>query len=166
MNCKQDIVIRAAEFPKDTDLVRTLFGEYAEGLGFDLAFQGFREELTGLPGKYASPAGRVLLAWLDGQAEGCVAIRPIDAGVCEMKRLYVRPAARGHRLGQRLVESICAQARASGYRRICLDTLPQMSAAAAIYRRFGFEPIEAYVFNPIPGARFLALDLADGSDCA
>ena len=151
--------IRPALLPRDLDVVRGLFREYAASLGVDLGFQDFDAELAGLPGKYAPPAGRLLLAWHDGQPLGCVALRPLDADGCEMKRLYVRPQARGEGLGRQLAERICREARAAGYARICLDTLPAMAAAQSLYRDLGFVAVEPYVFNPIPGARFLALDL-------
>lgn len=151
--------IRPALLSRDLDVVRGLFREYAASLGVDLGFQEFDAELAGLPGKYAPPAGRLLLAWNAAQALGCVALRPLDAGGCEMKRLYVRPQARGEGLGRQLAERICREARAAGYARICLDTLPAMAAAQSLYRGLGFVAVEPYVFNPIPGARFLALDL-------
>ncbi len=151
--------IRAAELPRDLEVVRALFGEYVDSLGIDLAFQGFEGELAELPGKYQPPAGRLLLAWNGARAVGCIALRPLDAERCEMKRLYVRPEARGQRLGRRLVERICAEARKAGYERICLDTLPMMVSAQSLYESLGFVSIEPYVFNPIPGTKFLALDL-------
>jgi ribosomal protein S18 acetylase RimI-like enzyme len=153
--------IRPAELPRDLEVVRALFREYADGLGVDLAFQGFDGELADLPGKYQPPAGRLLLAWTGDRAAGCIALRPLhgDGHACEMKRLYVRPDARGERLGRRLVERICREAREAGYARICLDTLPSMAAAQSLYESLGFAPIEPYVFNPVPGTKFLALDL-------
>jgi ribosomal protein S18 acetylase RimI-like enzyme len=153
--------IRPAELPRDLEVVRGLFREYADGLGVDLAFQGFDGELADLPGKYQPPAGRLLLAWTGDRAAGCIALRPLPGvrDACEMKRLYVRPDARGERLGRRLVERICREAREAGYARICLDTLPSMAAAQSLYESLGFVPIEPYVFNPVPGTKFLALDL-------
>jgi GNAT superfamily N-acetyltransferase len=151
--------IRPAELPRDLEVVRALFGEYASGLGIDLTFQDFEGELSELPGKYQPPAGRLLLAWNGARAVGSIALRPLDARTCEMKRLYVRPEARGEQLGRRLVERICREARDAGYARICLDTLPMMVSAQSLYESLGFVPTEPYVFNPIPGTKFLALDL-------
>ena len=151
--------IRPALIPGDLEVVRRLFREYADGLGIDLCFQDFEAELTSLPGKYAQPAGRLLLAWDGDTATGCVALRPLEDGASEMKRLYVSPQARGAQLGRRLAERICNEARAAGYLRICLDTLPSMTAAVALYTSLGFRPTAPYVFNPVPGAMFLALEL-------
>ena len=151
--------IRPAELPEDLAAARRLFREYADSVGVDLCFQGFEEELATLPGKYAPPRGRLMLAWSGTEPVGCVALRPLDGDACEMKRLYVRPSARRQRLGRRLAERICSEARAAGYRRVCLDSLPTMSAAIRLYCALGFTPIEPYVFNPIEGAIFLGLDL-------
>jgi GNAT superfamily N-acetyltransferase len=153
------IDIRQAELPRDLDEVRRLFREYAESLGVDLGFQDFESKFAALPGKYRPPRGRLLLAWSGIEAVGCVALRPLEAKVCEMKRLYVRPEARGEQLGRRLAERICQEARAAGYSRICLDTLPSMAATIKLYMAMGFEPIEPYIFNPVPGTIFLALEL-------
>lgn len=152
------IEIRPANFPDELLVVQSLFREYADSLGVDLGFQGFDAELSGLLGKYEPPEGRLLIATGPGAA-GCIAMRRIDEQSCEMKRLYVRPQARGENLGRRLVERICEEARSAGYSRICLDTLPSMAAAQALYRSFGFVPVEPYVFNPIAGTTFMALDL-------
>ena len=153
------IAIDEAEFPRDLTAVRALFREYAAGVGVDLCFQGFDEEVATLPGRYAPPAGRLLVARRGAEAVGCVGLRALDQGACEMKRLYVRSDVRGQNLGRRLVERICDHARALRYTRLCLDTLPSMSAARILYRTLGFKPIEPYVFNPIAGAEYLALDL-------
>ena len=138
---------------------RTLFEEYAASLGVDLEFQGFRAELAALPGAYAPPGGRLLLARVDGQAAGCVEVRPIDPGTCEMKQLYVRPAHRGTGLGRQLAEAAVREAAAAGYRAIRLDTLEAMTAARALYRALGFREIEPYRHNPVPGTEYLELSL-------
>jgi ribosomal protein S18 acetylase RimI-like enzyme len=139
--------------------VRCLFEEYATSLGIDLCFQGFEEELADLPGGYAPPQGRLLLALQNGHTTGCVALRPLEPGVCEMKRLYVRPAYRTHGIGRVLVDRIVQEARQAGYRYMRLDTLPSMAAALGLYRRLGFREIAPYYENPIEGAVFLELQL-------
>ena len=151
--------IRHAGFPRDVAEVRGLFREYADALGVDLCFQDFESELATLPGRYAAPSGRLLLAWQDLETVGCVALRAVNGTSCEMKRLYVRPHVRGSKVGRRLAERICDEARAAGYTRICLDTLPSMTAAQALYESLGFKSIEPDVFNPVAGTRYLALDL-------
>ena len=149
----------AAQFPRDLEIVRTLFREYATSLGFDLCFQGFDDELATLPGKYAVPTGGLFLARRLDAAAGCVAFRPLKDGDCEMKRLYVRPAARGEKLGSRLAAHVCEAARAAGYRRICLDTIDSMREAITLYESLGFHEIAPYVFNPIAGAKYFAREL-------
>jgi ribosomal protein S18 acetylase RimI-like enzyme len=154
------MLVRAASCPDELPLVRGLFQEYAAGLGVDLCFQHFAEELAGLPGVYAPPAGWLLLAEDDGRVAGCVALRPIAGGAGEMKRLYVRPAFRGRGVGRALVGRLLDEARAAGYRRVCLDTLPTMGEAVRLYEALGFRDTEPYCFNPVAGVRYLALDLA------
>ena len=142
-------MIRAAQ-PGDADAVRGLIREYADGLGIDLSFQDLETELADPLEFYEL----VLLA--DG---GCVALRRLDEQTCEMKRLYVRPDARGTGLGRRLAEAAVAEARARGYRRLLLDTLPSMAEARALYESLGFRETEPYRFNPVPGTSFLELIL-------
>ena len=140
---------------------RLLFEEYATSLGFDLGFQDFEAELAELPGDYAPPRGRLLLALHDDQVAGCVALREIEAGVCEMKRLYVRPGFQGLGIGKALAEAVIEEARGIGYASMRLDTVPSMERARGLYRALGFREIPPYRFNPIPGTAFLELRLAD-----
>ena len=150
-----------AEFPQDLDCVQALFRDYAASLDISLAFQDFDSELLGLPGDYVPPAGRLLLAWQASEAVGCVALRPLEGEMCEMKRLYVSPRARAGGLGRLLAGRICSEARSAGYRRMRLDTLPSMSAARRVYASLGFRPIPPYCYNPVPDAVFLELDLSE-----
>lgn len=152
--------IAPAASAADVEAVRALFREYAAWLGVDLCFQNFAAELASLPGGYAPPDGCLLLARADGAAAGCAALRRFDARSAEMKRLYVRDAFRGAGLGARLAQEVLAAARRAGYARVLLDTLPQMAAAQHLYRALGFRAIPPYYENPIPGAMYLALDLA------
>ena len=146
------------------EVTRQLFQEYAQSLGFSLCFQNFDQEIASLPGDYAPPSGRLLLAEVDGEAAGCVALHALAApdqeNLCEMKRLYLRPAFRGLGLGRRLAEQAIAEARAIGYRRMRLDTIPSVMAdAVALYRRLGFREIPPYRLNPIEGALYMELEL-------
>lgn len=144
----------------DIPAIRALFLEYAESLGFSLCFQSFDQELAELPGDYAPPSGRLLVADVDGQPAGCVALHRVEDGICEMKRLYVRPASRAHGIGRMLAEAIIAEARAMGYSRMRLDTVVGvMDAAIAMYRALGFREIGPYRENPVPGAIYMELEL-------
>jgi ribosomal protein S18 acetylase RimI-like enzyme len=154
------ITIVEATTPRQIEQVRALFLEYAQSLGFSLCFQSFDQELAGLPGEYAPPEGRLLLAVCGGRAVGCVALHKIGDGVCEMKRLYLRPETRGSGAGRALAERIIAEARALGYGRMRLDTVAgEMDAAIALYRRLGFREIPPYRTNPVPGALYMELTL-------
>ncbi len=149
-----------ASLPEDLEQVRSLFLEYGSSLGFSLCFQSFEEELKNLPGGYASPNGRLLLAHHAGHAAGCIALRKLQSGICEMKRLYVRPGDRGLGLGRILVERLIMEARSIGYERMRLDTIESaMKDAVALYRRIGFEEIAAYSMIPIASALWMELRL-------
>jgi GNAT superfamily N-acetyltransferase len=149
-----------AEKPGHIDVARMLFKEYGESLGFKLCFQGFDEELATLPGRYARPEGRLLLATFEGLNAGCVALRKLEDGICEMKRMYVRPAFRGKKIGRVLAERIVEEARIAGYLRMRLDTIATMREARALYASLGFKEMAApYTHNPIKGAVFMELAL-------
>jgi putative acetyltransferase len=141
------------------EAIRLLFREYEAFLDVDLCFQGFEEELAELPGRYAPPDGVLLLAVENGQAAGCGALRRIDAKTCEMKRLFVRPAFRGRRLGRALAQRLIIEAVARGYEAMLLDTLDKLKAAVALYRDLGFEQTEPYYGNPLPGVLYWRLEL-------
>ena len=152
-------IIRAEGAPELIEVARGLFTEYALELGIDLSFQDFATEITTLPGLYSAPAGRILVVRHGPHFIGAAAIRPLDPTVAEMKRLFVRPSARGLGAGRRLLEAAIAEGRSIGYRAIRLDTLPTMTAAMNLYGQLGFQPIEPYRSNPVEGARFLELIL-------
>jgi putative acetyltransferase len=154
------LTMTQAESPDQIEKARELFLEYAKSLGFSLCFQNFEQELAGLPGDYAPPDGRLLMAEYRGQPAGCVALHRVGPSVCEMKRLYLRPQFRGRGLGRLQAEAIMAEARAIGYSKMRLDTVePVMPNAVAMYRRLGFKEIEPYRPNPIAGALYMELDL-------
>src|SRR5690606_1247037 len=151
--------IRQARFPEDRDAVLDIFTEYVNSPRISLDFQGNEQDFASLPGKYSPPKGAILLAWHDGQVVGCVAMRPVDAAISEMKRLYVRPAGRGLGLGRALAEAIVAPARDAGYAEMRLDVLPEFDRARVLYRSLGFRAVEPVAHNPVPGTEFLGLAL-------
>ena len=153
------IVIIPATTPSHIQAIRDLFREYEQVLQVDLCFQHFEEELAGLPGKYDPPQGCLLLASADGQPAGCVAMRPLAKDICEMKRLYVRPAHTGQGLGKQLALTVIARAAAAGYARMRLDTLEKLGPALGLYAGLGFRRCPAYYENPLPGVVYLELDL-------
>jgi GNAT superfamily N-acetyltransferase len=152
-------LIRPAETAADLAHVRSLFEEYAAWLAVDLCFQGFAEELATLPGVYAPPLGRLYLAGPADAPHGCIALRPFDEARGEVKRLYVKPAARGHGLGRALARRIVDDGRAIGYRQLVLDTFDWMGDAIGLYQRLGFAPCSPYYHNPLPGAVYFSLAL-------
>jgi len=151
--------ILQAETDKNLELAKVLFEEYAGSLDFGLDFQDFEDEFANLPGAYASPGGCLLLAMYADQPAGCVALRKLSDGACEMKRLYVKPEFRGLGLGRALAEAVIEQARRKGYNHIRLDTVPSMKVARALYISLGFKVIDSYRYNPIEGAVFMELTL-------
>jgi ribosomal protein S18 acetylase RimI-like enzyme len=154
--------LRHATSEDDLDTARTLFREYAESLDFDLDFQDFEAEMQALPGPYAAPTGAILLAEADGEVAGVVAVKPLDEdGVCEMKRLYVRPGYRRQGIGHALAQAVIDVAEDLGYDVMRLDTVASMTAARSLYRSLGFERRDAYYHNPLPGAVYMEKSLND-----
>jgi putative acetyltransferase len=155
---RRQINLIQALLPEHIEEARSLFLEYGSSLGFSLCFQSFDEELKGLPGSYGPPSGRLLLARSTDHTAGCVALRRLEAGICEMKRLYVRPGDRGKGLGRMLVERVIAEGRAIGYERMRLDTIESaMKDAVALYRRIGFREIAPYSAVPLDRALWMEL---------
>jgi putative acetyltransferase len=156
-----EVRIAEARWPDDQVAVESLFREYVASLAEDISFQNVDDELAGLPGKYARPTGVVLIA-RDGDAPaGAIAYRMVEPGVCEMKRLYVRPNFRGRGLARDLANELIEDARSQGYRTMLLDTLASMAAARALYRDLGFVPVAPYYDNPLPGVMYMALELSE-----
>lgn len=155
-----DVALVEARTPEDLAQVRRLFRAYADWLGIDLGFQGFEHELAELPGTYAPPAGRLVIARVGGEVVGCVGLRPLEPDVCEMKRLWVEPGFGGYGLGRALTERIVELAREIGYQRMRLDTFPErMPAAQHLYASLGFREIPPYYHNPYDGVMMLELEL-------
>jgi putative acetyltransferase len=149
-----------AESEQDIRDIRELFLEYAQSLDFSLCFQSFDRELTELPGPYAAPEGRLILCRFERRAAGCIALKKLEAGICEMKRLYVRPAFRGKQIGLKLAKYLVDEARTAGYERMRLDTIPgTMRHAVELYRSLGFFEIPPYYKNPLPEALYMELEL-------
>ena len=155
----EDVVLADVTSPEHLTQARTLFEEYAASIGFSLEFQRFDHELAALPGRYAPPRGAIVLAFVGNALAGCLAMRPLEGGRCEMKRMFVRPSFHGRGLGRRLGEAILARARTAGYTAMRLDTVASMQPALKLYASLGFEDIAPYTENPIQGARFLEVDL-------
>jgi putative acetyltransferase len=153
--------ISEARWPDDRAIVEALFREYVASLSEDISFQNVDDELAGLPGKYARPTGVVLIARDGNEAAGAIAYRMVEPGVCEMKRLYVRPAFRGSGLGRELANELIEDARERGYRTMLLDTLASMQSARSLYRALGFAPVAPYYDNRLPGVMYMALELAE-----
>jgi putative acetyltransferase len=153
------MIVKDATVPEEVPLVRALFREYQEAIGVSLCFQEFEAELSGLPGAYASPAGCLLLAWDGPVPVGCVAVRSIELGICELKRLYVRPDRRGTGLGGALTIAAIERSVAAGHRKMRLDTLSTMVEAQGLYRSLGFAEIAPYNHHPVAGTLFMELDL-------
>lgn len=152
-------IIRQAIFPDDAASVLSIWREFIANSPVNLDYQRNDAELMELPGKYSAPGGCVLLADGGGKIEGCVAFRNVSQEICEMKRLYVRPEARGRRLGYELVDQLIAAARTVGYREMRLDVMEKSVSARNLYQEFGFIAAEPVSFNPVPGASFLGLHL-------
>ncbi|MDX5298005.1 MAG: GNAT family N-acetyltransferase [Gammaproteobacteria bacterium] len=148
-----------ARFPDDAHEVVSIFREYVTSPTVNLDFQHYESEFRDLPGQYAEPDGRIALAWAQNSVVGCAALRRVKGSTCELKRVYVRPGARGNKIGRQLVEHLINEARRQGYSRMCLDVLPEFVAAQNLYESLGFTSSEAVSYNPVPGTKFLALKL-------
>lgn len=151
--------IHRARFPADIHQVTSIFREYVSSPTVSLDFRDYEREFANLPGMYAEPDGRVLLAWQRGAVVGCAALRRVSGSNCELKRVYVRPSARGNNIGRSLVEQMISEARGERYATMCLDVLPEFLAAQRLYESLGFLTADAVSYNPVPGTKFLALSL-------
>jgi ribosomal protein S18 acetylase RimI-like enzyme len=152
-------LIRQARFPDDTEALLKIWREFVASPSVSLSYQRNEYEFKNLPGKYALPDGRILIGEVEKELAGCIAFRKVSASICEMKRLYVRPRARGMRLGEALVASLIEEARQAGYQEMRLDVLAEFKAAQELYAKFGFRPADPISFNPLPGTKFLGLHL-------
>jgi carbonic anhydrase len=159
MSGKFTVRIIHAAAAHEIEITRSLFGEYAGWLAIDLSFQNFDEEVSGLPGDYASPNGLLLLALVEREVAGCVGLRRWEGRACEMKRMWVRPQFRGHRIGRALAEAVIAEARKIDYSEMFLDSLSSLTSALSLYKALGFEEIAAYRHNPDPNVVFMRLPL-------
>jgi putative acetyltransferase len=153
--------ITEAKSKAEIEQARNLFREYQAFLNIDLCFQDFEQELASLPGKYAQPSGAILLARVDGELAGCVAVRPIEGDVCEMKRLYVKDKFRGLAIGKKLAQAIIEKAKQRNYKTMRLDTLERLETAMAIYQKLGFKRIEPYYANPLNEVAYWQLEMTD-----
>jgi ribosomal protein S18 acetylase RimI-like enzyme len=158
-NKTENIYIIHAENRKDVEIAKNLFIEYAHSLNFDLCFQDFDKELSEMPGNYAQPEGRLLLALVNGLPAGCCALRKLEEGICEMKRLYVKPEFRNLKIGKLLAEKIIEEAKTIGYKKMRLDTVPSMERAISLYTLLGFKETIPYRYNPQPGVKYMELQL-------
>lgn len=158
------LMILQAETDEHLGQARLLFAEYVASLGFDVSFQNVADELARLPGRYAPPSGRLLLALYEDRAAGCVALKQLNDETCEMKRLYVKPQYRNLRIGKALVDALIREAQMVGYQRMRLTTVMTMERAISIYQSWGFKEIPAYCYHPVPGTVFMELMLTVGQD--
>ena len=156
---RQSLEIAFADSSEQIETIRELFLEYGKSLNFDLCFQGFDKELDSLPGKYAPPDGRLILALYDEKVAGCVGLWKVSDQICEMKRLWVRPEFRGKKIGRKLAEFVIEQAKLIGYSKMKLDTIDTMTEAIKLYASLGFESTTAYRYNPVEGAEYMELKL-------
>jgi len=153
------IEVRRVDFANELDMVLDIYHEYVGSTSVNLDFQENESEFANLSQKYDIPGAGIFLAWLEGEVVGCAAYRKVNDSTCELKRVYVRPSARGHRLGSVLLERVLKDAKASNYKKMSLDVLLEFETALALYQSYGFKPDKPVTFNPIPGTAFLSLEL-------